>query len=332
MGLGPGDAGRTDRDLSKWNHHDHRGTRLMYRNQLYLRELLKDGTEVQLASFCLADAELRHLTGADDPAFAALNLKARYSDASVLGGAPHGMPPDRGMELELETGDARMPRSRPVTRKRLSARDGELAELRAQLIDLLDRGWIHHSTAGQAAVVFARNLKPDGSWRICYDYRGLRLNAITSRAVEPLPHIDVLLDGTLGSCYFTKLDLVSSYHQLRVLASDRWKTSFRSQLGQFEWNVVPFGLQGSSLFLMRVMDQALGTVSFDYPSPGDSMDSGSRPGPTVTVGPRTVHAGVPARGIGPAWQVCSSLYGRLFGTLSLSFKLPLAVPLAVPRS
>ena len=54
-------------------------------------------------------------------------------------GAPHGMPPDRGMELELETGDARMPRSRPV--KRLS--DGELAELRAQLIrliDLLDRG------------------------------------------------------------------------------------------------------------------------------------------------------------------------------------------------
>jgi hypothetical protein len=51
-----------------------------------------------------------------------------------------------------------------------------------------------------------------------------------------------LLDGTRGSCFFTKLDLASSYHQLRVRASDRWKTSFRSQLGQFEWNVVPFGL------------------------------------------------------------------------------------------
>jgi hypothetical protein len=73
------------------------------------------------------------------------------------------MPPDRGMELELETGGAPMPRSRPV--KRLS--DGELAELRTQLIDLLDRGWIQHSTTGHAAaVVFAR--KPDGSWRICY--------------------------------------------------------------------------------------------------------------------------------------------------------------------
>ena len=113
--------------------------------------------------------------------------------------------------------------------KRLS--DGELAELRTQLIDLLDRGWIQHSTAGHAAaVVFAR--KPDGTWRICYDYRGL--NAITRPAVEPLPHIDALLDGTRGSRFFTKLDLASSYHQLRVRAADRWKTSFRSQEGYVE--------------------------------------------------------------------------------------------------
>ena len=208
-------------------------------------EVLRDGTELHLASFCMADAELQ-LFGADDPAFA--ELKAQYAD--VLGGAPPGMPPDRGMELELETGDAPMPRSRPV--KRLS--DGELAELRAQLIDLLDRGWIQHSTAGHAAgVVFAR--KPDGSWRICYDYRGL--NAITRPAVEPLPHIDALLDGTRGARFFTKLDLASSYHQLRVRAADRWKTSFRSQLGQFEWNVVPFGLQGASSLLTQVMNQAL---------------------------------------------------------------------------
>ena len=106
-------------------------------------------------------------------------------------------------------------------------------------------------------MVFAR--KPDGSWRICYDYRGL--NAITLPAVEPLPHIDALLDSTRGSCYFTKLDLASAYHQpeLRVRPADRWKTSFRSQLGQFEWNVVPCGLQGASSLrlLMRVMNAAL---------------------------------------------------------------------------
>ena len=54
--------------------------------------------------------------------------------------------------------------------------------------------------------------------------------------VESLPHIDALLDGTRGSRFFTKLDLASSYHQLRVRAADRWQTSLRSQLGQFEWN------------------------------------------------------------------------------------------------
>ena len=84
--------------------------------------------------------------------------------------------------------------------KRLS--DGKLAELCAQLIELLDRDWIQHA-GHAAAVVFGR--KPDGSWRICYDYRGL--NAITRPAVEP--HIDALLDGTRGSRFFTKLDLAS---------------------------------------------------------------------------------------------------------------------------
>ena len=96
-----------------------------------------------------------------------------------------------------------MPRTRPL--KRLS--EGELAELRRQLHEpLLDRGWIRPSTAGHwhaASVVFAR--KADGSWRICYDYRGL--NAITEPRVEPLPHVDALLEQTRGACWFTKFDL-----------------------------------------------------------------------------------------------------------------------------
>jgi hypothetical protein len=112
-------------------------------------------------------------------------------------------------------------------------------------------------------VVIAR--KPDGAWRICYDYPGL--NAIARPAVEPLLHtgIDALLDGTRGPrFFFTKLDLASSSHQLRARAADRWKTSVRSQLGRFEWNVVLFGLRGASLLLMRVMNRAL-TVGLDFP-------------------------------------------------------------------
>ena len=83
----------------------------------------------------MVDAKPR-LTGVVDPAFAV--LKAEY--AGVLGGAPPGLPPDRGMELVIETGDAPTPRPSPI--KRLS--EGELAELRTQLVDLFDRGWIQH--------------------------------------------------------------------------------------------------------------------------------------------------------------------------------------------
>ena len=225
-------------------------------------ELLNDGTELHLASLRLVDTSLT-LSGADHPAFAA--LKDEFAD--VLGGPPPGLPPDRGIELVLETGTRPMPRTRPI--KRLS--EGELAELRRQLHDLLDRGWIQHSTAGHAAsVVFAR--KPDGSWRICYDYRGL--NAITEPMVEPLPHIDALLDETRGACWFTKFDLAQGYHQIRLREADWWKTSFRSQLGQFEWKVMPFGLQGSSSVLMRVMNAAMtnglhSSADGSAPLPGD---------------------------------------------------------------
>ena len=75
--------------------------------------------------------------------------------------------------------------------------------------------------------------------------------------MEPLPHIDALLDETRGSGWFTKFDLAQGYHQVRMRASDWWKTSFRSQLGQFEWKVMPFGLQGASSVLMRVMNKAM---------------------------------------------------------------------------
>ena len=162
-------------------------------------ERLTDGTELHLASLRFVDTSL-NLQGADHPAFAA--LKSAFAD--VLGGPPPGLPPDRGIELVLETGDRPMPRTRPT--KRLS--EGELTDLRRQRLDLLDRGWIQPSTAGRAAsVVFAR--KPDGSWRICYDYRGL--NAITERQseplIEPLPHILSLLDETRCARWFTKFDL-----------------------------------------------------------------------------------------------------------------------------
>ena len=124
-------------------------------------EVLKDGAELRLAFFCLAEVELR-LVGADDSAFAA--LKPQYAD--VLGRALPGMPPGRGTELALETGGGRMPRSRPV--KRLS--DGELAELRAQLVGLPDRCRIQQ---GRPQGTRCSRASRGGSWRIGCAFWGL---------------------------------------------------------------------------------------------------------------------------------------------------------------
>ena len=72
-------------------------------------------------------------------------------------------------------------------------------------------------------MVFVRN--PYRSWQLFYDYRGL--NAITKPLVEPLQHIDTLLEQTRGCSFFSKIDLASAYHQIRLQESDLWKTSFQ---------------------------------------------------------------------------------------------------------
>ena len=94
-----------------------------------------------------------------------------------------------------------------------------------------------------ASVVFAR--KPNGSWRICFEYRGL--NAITEPLAKALP--------LRGGCWFTEFELVQRCHPVLPQEADWCKTSVRSQSGQFEWKVVPLGLQGASL--VTTMTQGL---------------------------------------------------------------------------
>ncbi len=144
-------------------------------------KLLTDGTELHLAYLQFVYTSL-NMQGVDHPAFAALYLLMFWVGRR---GACH-------RTAALSSFWKPLPRTRPL--KRLSG--GEVAELRRQLIDLLDRLWIQPSTAGHAgSVVIAR--KPDGTWRISYDYRGL--NVITEPLVVPLPHIDALLDETRGA-------------------------------------------------------------------------------------------------------------------------------------
>ncbi|GBG67272.1 hypothetical protein CBR_g88561 [Chara braunii] len=118
-------------------------------------------------------------------------------------------------------------------------REEELEVLRAQLDDLLAKGWICPSSSPYGApVLFVRKKNKD--LRLCIDYR--KLNAQTVKNARPLPRIDNLLERLGGAKYFSKLDLKSGYHQVSIQPNDRYKTAFKTRYGHFEWVVMPFGL------------------------------------------------------------------------------------------
>ena len=128
----------------------------------------------------------------------------------------------------------------------------ELKELQTQLQELLDHGFIRpsHSPWG-APVLFVK--KKDGSFRMCIDYR--ELNKVTVKNKYPLPRIDDLFDQLKDASVFSKIDLRSGYHRLRVKEDDVDKTAFRTRYGHYEFTVMPFGLTNAPATFMDLMNR-----------------------------------------------------------------------------
>jgi hypothetical protein len=146
-----------------------------------------------------------------------------------------GMPPDRDVEFVIEL----QPGTAPISKQPYRMPPKELAGLKNQLPELLDKGYIRPSSSPWGCpALFVK--KKDGSLRLCVDYRPL--NAVTIKNKYPLPRIDVLFHQLAGAKVFSEIDLRSGYHQIKILPCDVPKTAFSTRYGLYEFLVMSFSL------------------------------------------------------------------------------------------
>jgi hypothetical protein len=158
------------------------------------------------------------------------------------------MPPNREIEFVIEL----VPGTAPIFKRPYIMAANQLAELKEQLQELLDKGYIRPSASPWGApVIFVP--EKDGTRRTCVDYRSL--NEVTIKNRYPLPKIDDIFDQLKGACVFSKIDLRSGYHQLKIRASDIPKTTFITRYGLYEYTVMPFGLTNAPAYFMYLMNK-----------------------------------------------------------------------------
>lgn len=145
-----------------------------------------------------------------------------------------------------------VPGTTPISITPYRIAPAELKELKTQLQELLDKGFIRLSMSHWATpVLFVK--KKDGSLRLCIDYR--QLNRVTIKNKYPLPRIDDLFDQLKGAIVFSKIDLRSRYYQLKVKECDVPKTDFKTQYGHYKFLVMSFDLTNAPAAFMDLMNQ-----------------------------------------------------------------------------
>ncbi|GKB84070.1 putative reverse transcriptase domain-containing protein [Tanacetum coccineum] len=162
---------------------------------------------------------------------------------------------DHGYDIKLVAVEFQIdlvPGAAPVARAPYRLAPSEMKEFSDQLQELSDNGFIKPSSSPWGApVLFVK--KKDGSFRMCIDYR--ELNKLTVKNRYPLSRINDLFDQLQGSSVYSKIDLRSGYHQLRVREEDIPKTAFRTRYGHFKFQVMPFGLTNASAVFMDLMNR-----------------------------------------------------------------------------
>ena len=172
---------------------------------------------------------------------------AAYQDVFA---EPKSLPPERHYDHAIPI----LPNAVPVNSKPYRYSPLHKDEIERQVKELLAAGLITPSTSPYASPVLLVQ-KKDGSWRFCVDYR--RLNDITIKNRFPMPLVDEILDELAGTCYFSKLDMRSGYHQVRMKRGEEHKTAFKTHHGHFEFRVMPFGLTNAPATFQCIINDIL---------------------------------------------------------------------------
>src|SRR6187455_3608794 len=160
------------------------------------------------------------------------------------------MPPDREVEFVIDL----LPGTTPISKMPYRMLVEELKELKKQLTELQEAGYIRPSSSPWGApVLFVQ--KKYGSQRMCVDYRSL--NDVTVKNKYLLPRIEDLFNRMRGARVFSKIDLRSGYHQMKIRPSDIPKTTFSTRYGLYEFAVMLFGLTNAPAYFMNLMNKVV---------------------------------------------------------------------------